>query len=75
MSASGHIYLVIDAVGPVAAFTARLWMTPYLIRRLDAVTNMVVYTFGDGHTPSIMIDMSVVPTRSFRLSYALLVQF
>jgi hypothetical protein len=55
MTASNQIFLVMDAVNPVAAFTARHELKAYLTRRLDAFINPLVYTFWDNQgTPSIM---------------------
>lgn len=42
-----HIYLVMDAGSPVAAFTAKHEMKAYLKRRLGTFSNPLVYTFGD----------------------------
>ena len=39
MSASEHIYLVMDAESPVAAFTVQHEMQAYLKRRLETFTN------------------------------------
>jgi hypothetical protein len=51
-----HIYLVMDAGRPVAAFTLKDEMKTYLRRRVDSFTNPLVYTFGGehGYTPAIM---------------------
>jgi hypothetical protein len=51
-----HIYLVMDAGSPVAAFTLKDEMKTYLRRRGDSFTNPLVYTFAGehGYTPSIM---------------------
>jgi hypothetical protein len=51
-----HIYLVMDADSPVAAFTVKPELTAYLRRRHDTFTNPLVYTFGGehGYTPAIM---------------------
>jgi hypothetical protein len=51
-----HIYLVMDAGSPVAAFTAKHEMKTYLQRRLDTFTNPLVYAFGGehGYSPAIM---------------------
>jgi hypothetical protein len=38
----------------VAAFTNRPELKVYLRRRLDVSVNPLVYTFADGHAPSIM---------------------
>jgi hypothetical protein len=59
MSASNrpnHIYLVMDAGSPVAAFTSRHEMKTYLTRRHGTFNNPLVYTFGgeQGYTPAIM---------------------
>ena len=54
MSTSEHIYLVMDAGSPVAAFTAQHEMKAYLKRRLDTFTNALVYTFEDNQGPAIM---------------------
>jgi hypothetical protein len=54
MSASEHIYLVMDAGSPVAAFTVQHQMKAYLKRRLETFTNPLVYTFGDNQGPAIM---------------------
>jgi hypothetical protein len=54
MSASEHIYLVMDAGSPVAAFTVQHEMKAYLKRRLETFTNPPVYTFGDNQGPAIM---------------------
>ena len=44
-----------DEGSPVAAFTARPELQAYLLRRLDAFINPLVYTFwGNQGTPSIM---------------------
>jgi hypothetical protein len=39
---------------PVSAFTSKRDLRTYLRRRLDVFINPLVYTFGDGHAPSIM---------------------
>jgi hypothetical protein len=39
-----HIYLVMDAGGPAAAFTIRHELKAYLKRRLDGFTNPLVYS-------------------------------
>jgi len=51
-----HIYLVMDASGPSAAFTVKDDMRMYLRRRRDTFNNPLVYTFGgeQGYTPAIM---------------------
>jgi hypothetical protein len=49
-----HIYLVMDAGSPVAAFTSRHKLKAFLQRRRDAFTNPLVYTFWGNHGPSIM---------------------
>ena len=51
-----HIYLVMDAGIPVAAFTMKHELKAYLTRRLEAFTKPLVYTFGGeyGYTPAIM---------------------
>jgi hypothetical protein len=54
MSASNEIFLVMDVGTPVAAFTVKRDMQIYLRRRLDTFCNPLVYTFADGHGPSIM---------------------
>jgi hypothetical protein len=41
-----HIYLVMDAGSPVAAFTLKDEMRTYLQRRQDSFMNPLVYTFG-----------------------------
>jgi hypothetical protein len=41
-----HIYLVMDAGSPVAAFTIKHEMKTYLRRRFDAFINPLVYTVG-----------------------------
>jgi hypothetical protein len=51
---ASNIYLVMDAGTPVAAFTNRPELKVYLRRRLDVFVNPLVYTFADGHAPSIM---------------------
>jgi hypothetical protein len=62
MSASNrpnHIYLVMDAGSPVAAFTSRHEMRTYLTRRHGTFNNPLVYAFGSeqGYAPSIMTLM------------------
>jgi hypothetical protein len=59
MSASNrtnHIYLVMDAGNPVAAFTLEDEMRTYLKRRHGTFKAPLVYTFGgdQGYTPAIM---------------------
>ena len=54
MTATNQIFLVVDAGTPVAAFTNRPELKAYLRRRLDVFVNPLVYTFADGHEPSIM---------------------
>jgi hypothetical protein len=51
-----HIYLVMDAGSPVAAFTVKRELIAYVKRRLDAFIDPLVYTFRgeQGYTPSIM---------------------
>jgi hypothetical protein len=51
-----HIYLVMDAGIPVAAFTMKHELKAYLTRRLEAFTKPLVYTFGgqQGYAPAIM---------------------
>jgi hypothetical protein len=51
-----HIYLVIDAGSPVAAFTTQHEMKTYLKRRHGTFNNLLVYTFGGerGYTPAII---------------------
>jgi hypothetical protein len=57
-----HIYLVMDAGSPVAAFTAKHEMTTYLRRRHDSFANPLVYTFGGeyGYMPAIMTMSSAL---------------
>jgi hypothetical protein len=54
MSASAHIYLVMDAGSPVAAFTVQHEMKAYLKRRLETFTNPLVYTFANDQGPAII---------------------
>jgi len=51
-----HIYLVMDAGSPVAAFTSPHEMRTYLKRRSGTFNNPLVYTFGGerGYTPAVM---------------------
>ena len=51
-----HIYLVMDAGSPVAAFTSRREMATYLKRRRGTFNSPLVYTFGGerGYTPAVM---------------------
>ena len=54
MSASNrpnHIYLVMDAGTPVAAFTARPALQVYLRHRIDTFINPLVYTFWGKQGP------------------------
>jgi hypothetical protein len=57
-----HIYLVMDAGRPVAAFTTQHEMKTYLKRRHETFNNPLVYTFGgeQGYMPAI-IPLSRVP--------------
>ena len=55
MVGSSQIFLVMDEGSPVAPFTARHELKAYLLRRLDAFINPLVYAFWDNQgTPSIM---------------------
>jgi len=57
-----RIFLVMDEGSPVAAFTARPELQAYLLRRLDAFINPLVYTFWDNQgTPSIMTLSAALP--------------
>jgi hypothetical protein len=51
-----HIYLVMDAGSPVAAFTIKHELKAHLTRRLEAFNKPLVYTFGgeQGYAPAIM---------------------
>jgi hypothetical protein len=62
MAPSKHIYLVVDAGNPVAAFTAKHEMNTYLKRRLGTFKNPLVYTFGgdQGYFPAIMTMSSAM---------------
>ena len=54
MAGSSQIFLVMDEGSPVAAFTARHELKAYLLRRLDAFINPLVYAFWDNQgTPSV----------------------
>jgi hypothetical protein len=53
MSATS-IYLVMDAGTPVTAFASKRELKVYVRRRLDVFINPLVYTFVDGHAPTIM---------------------
>ena len=57
-----HIYLVMDAGNPVAAFILKNEMRTYLRRRQDSFTNPLVYTFGgeQGYTPAIITMSSAL---------------
>jgi hypothetical protein len=57
-----HIYLVMDAGSPVAAFTSRHEMKTYLTRRHGTFNDLLVYTFGgeQGYTPTVMIMSRVL---------------
>jgi len=63
MSASNrpnHIYLVMDAGTPVAAFTARPALQVYLRHRIDTFINPLVYTFWGNQGPSMMTMSSAL---------------
>ena len=60
MSASNQIFLVMDASGPVAAFTARRELQTYLKRRLETFVNPLVYTLWGSRGPSIMTMSSAL---------------